>query len=132
MPFTKSIRLVHGLNVTLIKLGEIMRNFQDSIAPFVVGAVVVGLILIIPSGLEAFGVTKKPQILKGKIQACLDSAQQNKSNPFAYQLIQASNNCNGIIEPYNVAFPDAPVPNAPSSQGNSEATNTQGKPQGGQ
>jgi hypothetical protein len=66
------------------------------------------------NGLEAVGFVKKAEVLKDAIVQCRDSATLNQHNPFGYQVIQQSEACNDTLNPYNVAFPDAPVPNKPN------------------
>ena len=72
------------------------------------------VILNLQNGLQAFGFVKKSEVLKDAIVQCRDSAILNQHNPFGYQVIQQSEACNGVLNPYNVAFPDAPVPNKPN------------------
>lgn len=81
------------------------------------------------AGLEAVGAVKKSEVLRNAIVQCKDSATLNRNNPFGYQLVQQSPECKNVINPYNVAFPDAPVPNAPTVANGGGNKTQQGKPQ---
>jgi hypothetical protein len=74
----------------------------------------------------AMGMVSPPTPLSEHTVKCQEKGRQNKMYPDVYELLRTKGGCD-MLSPYNVAYPEAPVPlNA------MEATNTQGKPQGEQ
>lgn len=84
--------------------------FKTAVSTFVVTVALLNL----QNGLQAVGFVKKAEVLKDDIVQCRDSAILNQHNPFGYQVIQQSEACNDKLNPFNVAFRDAPVPNKPN------------------
>jgi hypothetical protein len=74
----------------------------------------------------AMGIVSPPTPLSDHTVKCQEKGRQNKMYPDVYELLRTKGGCD-MLSPYNVAYPEAPVPLSAM-----EATNTQGKPQGGQ